>query len=509
MNAVPNPESPSALFDELRAHPEWNERQRDSLLDRLVERFDAETLISAVLKRLDDLSGGDAEVLLRLVEAHPRPDLLSALAAAVAAQPNLPAERAWDALAVLDGAGVLKHHPALAERWEELNEVLDDAGSIEELAEQIEGDPEGIWLALQGLVAVEPEVRPQIVAGLARVPRGPGIVEFLRLLAYCHDEPTRAAALAILAAAPASGPGLREAWIDLAAHHSTPSVVAQARRWLGSAQSTGETLATRSAPRLIRSLVTAIDGQGRGMIILNAARNGQRATAGFLCDVERGVVEIVGEIEPDLPQADAAFEQVAGRIDRDVVDGAGDLALGLLAGSLLLSGPETPPSWRYWVEATVGHLTPQPFRSEFPDLRAQALSLTETADRSRAVLDACPDWRDDSPLTYEMAEEVLLREGDVPPDPKRDSGAYRYLFEHRLQGQLEEYRRMLLWMAGFWRGGGNEPLSRAALDLAAQLSDAQHIVPGHPFTIALTTRSLSAAQDGLRRGIDPRRSSTR
>ena len=107
---------------------------------------------------------------------------------------------------MLDGAGVLDEHPALAERWDELNEGLDEAGSIEELVEQIEADPDGIWLALQGLVAVEPEVRPEIVAGLARVPLGPGLVEFLRLLAYCHDEPTRAAALDALSADPGRGP---------------------------------------------------------------------------------------------------------------------------------------------------------------------------------------------------------------------------------------------------------------------------------------------------------------
>src|SRR5260370_183702 len=91
-----------------------------------------------------------------------------------------------------------------------------------------------------------------------------------------------------------------------------------------------------------------------------------------------------------------------------------------------------------------------------------------------------------------------------PPAPGREAGAYRYLFEHQLRGQLELYRRMLLWMALFWQASDDHELGRSALALAWQLSDEQHAVPGHPFTVALTTRSLAAAQANLRAGNDPR-----
>ena len=103
-----------------------------------------------------------------------------------------------------------------------------------------------------------------------------------------------------------------------------------------------------------------------------------------------------------------------------------------------------------------------------------------------------------------MAEEILLREGDSPPEPRRDAGAYRYLFEHHLRGQLELYRRMLLWMASFWQAAGDPERGRSALALAVQLADEQHAVAGHPFTVALTSRSLAAAQVRLRAGLDPR-----
>ena len=41
-------------------------------------------------------------------------------------------------------------------------------------------------------------------------------------------------------------------------------------------------------------------------------------------------------------------------------------------------------------------------------------------------------------------------------------------------------------------------LAASAQVLALQLSDEQYAVPAHPFTTALTTRSLEAAQAGLR-----------
>ncbi len=114
-----------------------------------------------------------------------------------------------------------------------------------------------------------------------------------------------------------------------------------------------------------------------------------------------------------------------------------------------------------------------------------------------AVLDACPSWLDPSPLTFELAEEIWLREGRTAADPDRDAGAYRFLFEHRLIHRLELYRRMLLWMAWLWKFSGEVELSRSALALACQLSDEQYAVPSHPFTVELTTRSLEAAQARL------------
>ncbi|HMB06503.1 MAG TPA: hypothetical protein VKP69_22555 [Isosphaeraceae bacterium] len=506
---APAPQTPEVLLDALRDHPEWSESERDAQLDRLIARFPADRVRAAVRPRLDDLDGSDAEVILRLVEAHASPDLLRALAEGLLRQPDLPPERVWMALELLDGAGMLPAFPELAERWEELNETLEADESLDQLAEQLETDPDGIWLALEGLAGVEPELRPEIVSGLAEVPLGSGLIEFLRLLGFAHQAETRTAALEALSR-PEDDPRLLRAWASLAADHPDAATAARARRWFGG--EADRAIASwagpdRPAPRLVRSVVTALDGRGRATILLSAARPGAtRATAAFLCDVWRGIHEVVGQITPDPPGAEGLIAEIIGQVERDLVEGAHGLALDLLAGSLGLCGPEAPPALRYWLEATAGPtFRPHPVPAPFPGWDPASLPFDEMPGRVRAVLDSCPDWLDHSPLTYELAEEILLREGDIPPDPARDSGAYRYLFEHHLRGQLEHYRRMLFWMASFWQASGDTDLGRSALGLAWQLSDAQHVVPAHPFNVALTTRSLIVAQDNLRRGIDPRR----
>jgi len=160
---------------------------------------------------------------------------------------------------------------------------------------------------------------------------------------------------------------------------------------------------------------------------------------------------------------------------------------------------------RYWIERTAGpDFRPRPFVGLFGDERLAEHALDMLAEAAWSILEACPDWLDRSALTYDLAEEIALRSVEAPPDPRRDAGAFRYLFEHRLVGRLEHYRRMLLWMASFWHASGEPDLAQSALALAWQLSDPQHAVPGHPFAVALTTRSLLGAQADLREGRGPR-----
>jgi hypothetical protein len=456
------------------------------------------------------LGGGDWEAILRLVEAYASVELLEELALAIEDQPDLAPERTWEALSLLEGAGLLEDHPALMERWDELNEALGEPDeALETLVEQLEEEPEGSWVALQGLGAVEPEVRGAILEGLAEFPSGPGLISFLRLLCFAHDPTTRNAALEALSGRADFDDEHRFAWGEIAHDHPDPKVRDRAIRLLEPEARTAIQDAlespSRARPRAVGHLVTALDGAGQGSIIVASVDRGRWVVATFVCDVWKGVIDVFGQVDDDPSLPSTVFEEFEAQVDRDFVRNARELAEGLLAGSLLLCGPETNPALRYWVERTVGpEFIPRPFVGLVRDEELASHALEGLAEPIRLILDACPDWVDASDLTYDLAEEIALRSGEQQPDPKRDAGAYRYLFEHRLQARLEHYRRMLLWMASFWTASADDELARSSLTLAWQLADPQNAVPAHPFTVALTTRSLMAAIDDIRSGRDPR-----
>ncbi len=221
----------------------------------------------------------------------------------------------------------------------------------------------------------------------------------------------------------------------------------------------------------------------------------------FRIDVRRGLLDAVGEVEPEQPSAGRLVDEWIEPPTGDYALDVPELAFSLLGGSLLLSGADLPDSARTWLEATIG---PGPLASRLsaalPGPELGSIPNEELPAHANLVLDACPGWLDRSALTFEMAAEITLREGDAPPDPVRDGGAYRYLFEHRLIDRLDLFARMLLWMGWVWHASGRLELARSAFVLAGQLSDEQYAVPSHPFTVALATRSLRAAQEGLRRG---------
>jgi hypothetical protein len=375
-----------------------------------------------------------------------------------------------------------------------------------EIAEQLERNPQECWQAIDTLEALEPELRLSIIDELSALGASPGAAMLLRLLCSARESATRLAAISALERidgearepvrfAPASPPSTEGDWEN-------------SDNWRGTNDARSQLVyagARQAGPRLTRSLVTQVDGQGRGLIALSVTYGDERRTAAFLCDVRLGIRDAVGEAEPESNRAggliDAMDTQPEGACARDTPE----LALGLLAGSLMLCGPAVPPSVRDWLFQTVGPgFQPAGFPATIPGVDVSSIRQTEMPNRAAAVLDACPSWLDSSPLTYELAEEIWLREGRIAADPKRDRGAYRFLFEHRLIHSLELYQRMLLWMAWLWKFVDEIELARSAFALAAQLLDEQYAVPSHPFTVELTTRSLTAAQRGLRTSLDPR-----
>ena len=241
------------------------------------------------------------------------------------------------------------------------------------------------------------------------------------------------------------------------------------------------------------------------MIVVSVNQGAGRRTAGFLCDVRLGIRDVVGETGLGPVHAGGLIDALDTHAEGACARDKPELALSLLAGSLMLCGPAVPAPVRDWLSQTLGPgFEPAGLPATIPGVDIAPILQSEMPGRVAAVLDSCPSWLDASPLTFELAEEIWLREGRIAADPERDAGAYRFLFEHRLIHCLELYQRMLLWMAWLWKFVDEQELSRSALALASQLLDEQYAVPSHPFTVELTSRSLRAAQYRLGAATDSR-----
>jgi hypothetical protein len=355
---------------------------------------------------------------------------------------------------------------------EEVDSRPAEVRSLEELAHQLERDPEECFRAFEGLESIDSAARVRIIQGLGQMPGGPGVASLLRLLIGSDDAATREAARLALTEAESN---------------SSPSQKGDPSPQLAPVEIDGR-------PRLEGCLVTAVDGAGRGSIAVSASLENERRTAVFLCDVLEGIVAVVGQIEQEGPEAGGLLNDVRAGADGLGVLHSPELGLGLLAGNLAITAPEQTRQACEWLDQTVGDtLQPWILPAPSPEPSLPPPGPAELLARAGEVLDACPDWLDRSPLTLELAEEIWLREGRTAADPTRDAGAFRYLFQHRLIHRLELYRRMLLWMAWFWRTGDDPELARGAAILAGQLSDEQHAVPANPFAVVLMARSLDEA----------------
>jgi hypothetical protein len=378
-----------------------------------------------------------------------------------------------------------------------------------EIIEQLENDPDECWQALEGLASVERDVRLAVIDALSRHRLGPGAGRLLRLLSSMSEPGTsQATRLAIEAPDVAASNCLSMATpatsgLESDGPHESPGALGET----GELSSIAPAVAARSVSRLASCVVTPVDGQGRGSVMISLTRGSQRRTAAFLCDVQKGIVDVVGDVEPESPGAGGLLDELARQPGIDCVRDVPELAISLLAGSLLVCGAAVPPEVRDWLDGTLGpEFQPAALPPTIPGFDPSSIPHEELPQRARLLLDACPSWLDASSLTYELAEEIWLREGKPTVVPDRDAGAYRFLFEHRLIHRLELYRRMLLWMAWLWRCSGQEDLMRSALVFAYQLSDEQYAVPSHPFTVEFTTRSLEVAQARLRTAEDARSS---
>jgi hypothetical protein len=475
--------TPTEILDSL-GDSDASDEACAEVVDRLVTGFDDTELRAALRGRLADLRGARGSVVLRLVEAYADEMLAIELAEALADQPDLPPDRAWEALMIVQGMGLLEAYPELAERLDEIDAIVDEGEvSLDELARQLDEGEENLWIALQGLSGIEPSVRIEIVRGLAaREPMTRGIVSLLQLLARGSDPVTRDVAAEAL-----WNLDVDDVFIPLE----------PAREIIPSGD---EAIAGIAGTVVRQALVSSLDSGGRGRVILVSQTGAVWPVAVFTCDVMQGIVGVTGRVAESIEEVQSAIAMMTADPRRLWTDGAGGVAVALLAGSLMLGDGGDESDVHDWLQTTLGTpLAPLPIRA--PGVERDEGEFTHEAAllASRAVLGALPEWIDESEMMDEFAEELLLRE-ERSPDPERNSGAYRFLFENRLLERLELDRRMLIWMAIFWRANGERHLADAAVRLAEQLADEQNAVPGHPFIVELTTRSLIASQKRLEGG---------
>jgi hypothetical protein len=461
--SLPIDDSLTAILDAVSRNDALDDAAFEELLDHLIGKHSPESLSHAIAPRLVDIKGRYGELLLALVEGLARDELFDALADAVANREDLAPDLAFLALEILEGTGRIEARQALLELREELESELESGLPIAKLIEQIEDDPDSISLAVEAFSHIEPELRLAIIEELANETGSEAVKRLLEALALDHDDTTRLAAIAAL--------GVRST--ELAPLQPQP--------------------ADRPSHRILASGIGPIDGLGIGEISLLVEHDRSLTISRFVCDVRRGILRADSRQEIDSDQASKLFEDEVARLGNDPTRDAHEAAASLVLGSALLLKTELPATTRKALAATFG--SDFTLRPIFADLSRASEGPGSSADLSQAVhlvLDQHPGWLDRSELTRRLALEMEIREGGFPSYPEQDPGPFRVLFEGRILGRIELYRRMLLWTALSW-SLSRQSEARAALRVASELADPQNAVPGHPFLQELMRRSLIEA----------------
>ena len=151
-------------------------------------------------------------------------------------------------------------------------------------------------------------------------------------------------------------------------------------------------LPDRVGLKLVATLVTPVDGSGRGSIGLSVSNAHQRRTAAFLCDVRSGVCDALGEVEPESATAGGLLDELEDQAESDCARDAPDLALGLLSGSLTTCTSVVPPTVRDWLDLMLGpefQASPVPAYT-IAGIDPSSISSAEMATRVPALLERLP-----------------------------------------------------------------------------------------------------------------------
>ncbi|MGB0070766.1 MAG: hypothetical protein WBQ11_22305, partial [Isosphaeraceae bacterium] len=263
--------------------------------------------------------------------------------------------------------------------------------SLEELAAQLEQDPGECLRACEGLESVDVETRVSIIEGLAGISAGAGVISLLQLLAASESAETREAALAVQKILDGREDSVlrassveAEPWDDPGAGHA-PGVLDVALDSSREIVLVGD----HARPRLVNCLVTAVDGMGRGSVAISSTRQTERCTAMFLCDVERGITDAIGQVEAESQGVGALLEDAKVQAGSLGIEGTPELALRLLAGCLSLSGPAAARPVMEWLERTLGRgFEPRPLPAPAAEWSLEPAGSSDLLLRADEVLRA-------------------------------------------------------------------------------------------------------------------------
>ena len=251
--------------------------------------------------------------------------------------------------------------------------------------------------------------------------------------------------------------------------------------------------------RLVHCLVTAVDGAGRDRSWSRPALDGQRSTAVFLCDAGEGIIDAVGQIEGGISRGRRTGREVQAQAGGRGVEGAPELALGLLAGSLMLNERRSASRGAGVARATLGpDFRPRPLPAPRPTGPAGRRASADAAHLRTGGARRLPSLA--GPLAaHARAGRGDLSSGRVGSQPDPLTG-FRGLPvplrapHHPPAGAVPQDAPVDGLVLGAWRRARSGQVGRS---LAGQLSDEQYAVPSHPFAVALMARSLEAAQARL------------
>ncbi len=371
---------PSRL-DEIRDRPDWDDRRRDVALDRPGRAVPRRGRSAA---RSAPGSAGWTAATARSIAPPARsvcstPTSSTPLALALRDQPGLAPDRAWEALGAPRSRGAARRAtPNLVERWDELNDAIDPDDALESLVAQLEEEPEGSWVASKGSGRSSPRPAPRSSPAWRMSRPGPAWWRSSGSWPSPTTDSTRRAALDALLdprrddPTPPAGLG-RDGRRPLRPRGPRPGP----RRWRSGPEAAAVVALALEAPGrpspepLVAAWSPPSTARAGGRSSWRSRDRGEWIVASFACDVWRGDRRGpgAGRRRPG-PVVATLLRRVRHPSRPARRRGCSDLALGLLAGSLLVSGPATNPALRFWIERTVG-----------PGFRARAFAGPDLDDR--------------------------------------------------------------------------------------------------------------------------------